>query len=148
MNRGLLDTSAYSAFKRGDRDLKHWVREASEILLSPVVLGELRAGFLKGSETERNLTELSSFLESPRVSVVTVDEETAERYAVILRSLRKAGRPIPTNDIWIAASAMQHGAKLVTCDPHFLAVSQAVVVFFGKEPRTAARGSRDRRTWP
>lgn len=74
-----------------------------------MVLGELRAGFLQGTRLTENLSELAQFLASPRVLVVPMDEETAERYAVILDSLRRADTPIPTNDIWIAASTMQHG---------------------------------------
>jgi tRNA(fMet)-specific endonuclease VapC len=124
--RILLDTSAYSAFKRGHPQIRHRLREAAEIHLNPVVLGELRAGFLKGVRPSDNLAELAELLASPRVAVVAVDEETAVRYAVILDSLRRAGTPIPTNDIWIAASAMQLGAVLVTTDPHFRAVSQIV----------------------
>jgi predicted nucleic acid-binding protein len=91
-----------------------------------VVLGELRAGFLKGNRLTENLSELDQFLASPRVAVVMVDEETAERYAVIFESLRRAGTPIPTNDIWIAASAMQSGSILLTTDPHFHEVTQVV----------------------
>ena len=62
------------------------------------------------------------FLNSPRVVVHTVDVETAEFYALILNNLKKAGTPIPTNDIWIAAVAFQHGYKLFTKDKHFNAV--------------------------
>jgi tRNA(fMet)-specific endonuclease VapC len=126
VNRIFLDTSAYSAFKRGHPQLQHRIREASQILLNPVVLGELRAGFLKGTRQADNLAELAEFLASPRVEVAAIDEETAVRYAVILDSLRLAGAPIPTNDIWIAASAMQLGSVLVTTDPHFRAVAQIV----------------------
>ncbi len=126
MSRIFLDTSAYSAFKRGHPRILRRVQEATEILLSPVVMGELRAGFLKGTRTETNRKELAEFLASPRVSVVTVDDETAERYAVIFDSLRRTGRPMPTNDIWIAASAMQIGARLVTTDTDFHAIPQIV----------------------
>ncbi len=122
----LLDTSAYSAFKRGHPRILRRVQETTEVLLNPVVLGELRAGFLKGTRTEANRKELAEFLASPRVSVVAMDDETAERYAVIFDSLRRTGRPISTNDIWIAASAMQLGARLVTTDTDFHAVSQIV----------------------
>jgi predicted nucleic acid-binding protein len=59
-----------------------------------------------------------------------VDAETAERYAVILNSLWKAGTPIPTNDIWIAATAMQHGLHLLTTDGHYQEVSQIIVDYF------------------
>jgi tRNA(fMet)-specific endonuclease VapC len=124
VSRIFLDTSAYSAFKRGHPQIRHRIREASEILLNPVVLGELRAGYLKGTRLAENLSELAQFLASPRVAVVVVDEETAERYAVIFESLRRAGALIPTNDIWIAASAMQCGSALLTTDPHFRAVTQ------------------------
>lgn len=64
---------------------------------------------------------------------VVLDEETAERYAMILGTLRKKGRPIPTNDIWIAACAMQHGAKLLTTDRHFSHVDQIVAELFSVE---------------
>jgi tRNA(fMet)-specific endonuclease VapC len=127
MIRRLLDTSAYSAFKRGHAGVVQAVRESTALFLNPIVLGELRAGFLKGSRSESNLAELKAFVGSPWVSVLLVDEETAERYAVILRSLQRAGKPIPTNDVWIAASAMQHGARVLTTDEHFCLVSQVVV---------------------
>lgn len=130
MSRVFLDTSAYSAFKRGHPQIRHRLREASEIQLSPVVLGELRSGFLKGNRLETNLAELAQFLASPLVAVVAVEEETAERYAVILGLLRRAGAPIPTNDIWIAACAMQYGSVLLTTDPHFRAVTQIVAEIF------------------
>jgi predicted nucleic acid-binding protein len=90
------------------------------------VLGELRAGFLKGTRLAANIAELAQFLASPRVLVAAVDEDTAERYAAIFDSLRRAGSPIPTNDVWIAASAMQHGSVLLTTDPHFRAITQIV----------------------
>jgi tRNA(fMet)-specific endonuclease VapC len=126
VSRIFLDTSAYSAFKRGHPYIRHRIREASQIQLSPVVLGELRAGFLKGTRLTENLAELAQFLASPRVAVIAMDQETAERYAVILESLRRAGAPIPTNDVWIAAGAMQWGSLLLTTDPHFRAVTQIV----------------------
>lgn len=138
MSRILLDTSAYSAFKRGHAKVRHLIREASQIQVSPVVLGELRAGFLKGARRVENLAELAQFLASPRVEVVTVDEQTASRYAVIFDSLRRAGAPIPTNDIWIAASAMQFGSVLVTTDPHFQGVAQIVIDLL--EPHLRSEG--------
>jgi tRNA(fMet)-specific endonuclease VapC len=126
VRRVFLDTSAYSAFKKGHPQIRHRIREASQVQLSPVVLAELRAGFLKGTRLAENLAELAQFLASPRVDVVAMDEDTAERYAAIFDSLRRAGTPIPTNDVWIAASAMQCGSLLLTTDPHFRAVTQIV----------------------
>ncbi len=96
------------------------IQEADEINLSPVVVGELLAGFGRGSKTRKNERELQEFLASPRARVIEMDEATSRRYAVILNSLRKAGTPIPTNDIWIAATAMQHGLELLTLDAHYL----------------------------
>jgi tRNA(fMet)-specific endonuclease VapC len=127
LSRIFLDTSAYSAFKRGHPQICHHIQEAARIQLSPVVLGELRAGFIKGTRLAENLAELVQFLASPRVEVAVVDADTAERYALVFDSLRRAGTPIPTNDIWIAASAMQLGAVLLTTDRHFGTVSQIAV---------------------
>ncbi len=99
MTRLLMDTSAYSAFMRGHPQVKLALQEADEICLNPVILGELIAGFMKGKRRIKNEGELKTFLASPRTRVLDLDEETAERYAVILNSLWKAGTPIPTNDI-------------------------------------------------
>jgi predicted nucleic acid-binding protein len=129
MNRVLLDTSAYSAFMRGHPGVKATLQRADAILIDPVVLGELIAGFLRGKHTGRNREELSAFLSSPRVATLSVNDETAERYAIILHSLWGAGTPVPTNDIWIAASAMQHGLRVVTTDTHYRAIPQVLVDF-------------------
>lgn len=98
------------------------------IYLNPIVLGELRAGFLRGRTRQKNEERLGRFLSSSRVSTLSVDDETAERYAVILDGLWAAGTPIPTNDMWIAASAMQYGLKVVTTDAHFLKIRQIVTL--------------------
>jgi tRNA(fMet)-specific endonuclease VapC len=124
VNRLLIDTSAYAAFMKGQPEAVTALREADEIYLNAVVLGEMLAGFLSGQRRARNEAELARFLDSPRVNLIDVDEGTAERYAVIFTTLRKAGTPIPTNDLWIAASAMQHGLRLLTLDGHFAKVTQ------------------------
>jgi predicted nucleic acid-binding protein len=130
----MIDTSAYSAFMRGHDGIKEALLEADAVAINPVILGELRAGFLRGVHRRKNEGELARFLASPRVFVVGIDEETAERYAIILDSLRTAGTPIPTNDVWIAASAMQHGLGVLTTDEHFARVRQVAVVHHGATP--------------
>jgi tRNA(fMet)-specific endonuclease VapC len=123
----LLDTSAYSAFMRGHEDVVMEFRLADNLVLNPIVLGELHSGFAAGGQQKKNEAELQAFLDSPRVRLVTMDEETSVFYATIYAGLRKAGKPIPTNDLWIAASAMQHGLVLLTLDSHFEHVSQVII---------------------
>lgn len=125
--RILLDTSAYSSFMRGHQDVKEALQSADSIIVNPIVLGELQAGFQHGRYAEKNRNMLKQFLGSPRVRVVAIDEETSERYAVILNALWTIGRPIPTNDLWIAASAMQYGLTILTTDAHFKHVAQVLV---------------------
>ena len=127
MRRVLLDTSAYSAFMRGHESVKRAIQRADEIVLTPIVLGELRAGFRRGSRPLDNEDQLRAFRASSRVSVIEMDEETSERYAEIVTALRAAGAPIPTNDAWIAASAMQHGLRVLTTDEDFKQVPQVSV---------------------
>lgn len=130
MSRVLLDTSAYSALHRGHRELLAEVQLAQEIYVNPVVLGELYAGFRHGTRTAENEQILRRFLSAPSVTVAVVGEETAQRYAMILNDLRRSGGVIPTNDIWIAASAMEHGLRLLTTDNHYERVRQIVVSRF------------------
>ena len=127
MTEVLFDTSAYSALGRGHPEAASVAASADRIVVTPVVLGELLAGFRKGKRRRRNQDLLRKFLNSPRVDVLPVDAETAERYAAIVDSLRAAGKSIPTNDLWIASSAMQHGLALVTADAHFNDVPQILV---------------------
>ncbi len=127
MSRLLVDTSAYSAFFRGDAQAKEAISTSEELYLNPVVIGELLSGFSRGHRRLKNEKELEEFLAAPRVSILQIDEETSLRYAAILTGLWRVGTPIPTNDIWIAASAMQHGLEVLTADAHFSKVAQIVV---------------------
>ena len=115
----LLDSNAYSQLKRGHTVASELVRKSSSVVLSAVVAGELIYGFRHTSRFDRNMLELELFLDSPYVSLVAVGLVTADRYSRVAASLRSKGRPIPTNDIWIAAHAMETGAELVSFDEHF-----------------------------
>jgi tRNA(fMet)-specific endonuclease VapC len=128
--RVLLDTSAYSAFMRGHADVVAAIQGNDEIFLNSIVVGELTAGFIKGGRRRKNERELRTFLASPRVGTLDITEETAERYAVILNALWRAGTPIPTNDIWIAASAMEYGLRVLTTDRHYQRIPQIMVDYF------------------
>jgi tRNA(fMet)-specific endonuclease VapC len=117
--RRLLDTSAYVELRCGEEHVAAIVRGSSEIVMSLFVVGELMFGFRDGARYEQNLEELEAFLDSPHVALVTPTWVTADRFGRIATALRRAGTPIPTNDIWIAAQAMESGAELVTFDRHF-----------------------------
>ena len=117
--RVLLDANAYSLWKRGHSRMAEIVRSSSEILLPLVVVGELLYGFRHGARAEQNIRELHQFIDNRRVTVAGMTLTTADRYARIAVNLRRKGRPIPTNDIWIAAHAMESGADLVSGDRHF-----------------------------
>lgn len=126
MKRMLLDTSAYAAFKRGDPDVMAVLRRAPEIALCPTVLGELLGGFACGSQAARNRRELDAFIHTPRVRLPAIDAETAEHYAAIFASLRRKGRPVPTNDLWIGAVALQYGYAVLSLDSHFEAIENLI----------------------
>lgn len=119
MKKIMIDTNIYTSFKRNDTFSVEILRRAEFIGISIVVLGELLCGFKGGSKERKNREELEQFLDSPRVHIVQIDEEIAEYYAKIFWNLKRKGAPIPTNDIWVAASAMRHGVYLFTNDRHF-----------------------------
>jgi tRNA(fMet)-specific endonuclease VapC len=115
----LLDTNAYCDFMLGAPAAVEVVAYAKHVLINSTVLGELLGGFAAGSRQAKNRGELTQFLDSPRVQIVPVTLETADHYALIYATLKRKGQPIPTNDLWIAASAFEHGAALLTRDAHF-----------------------------
>lgn len=123
----LIDTNAYSAFKRGDREAVAIFRRAETIGLSAVVMGELLSGFAAGAREADNRRELNAFLESPRVTILPINEGTADFYARVYLALKRKGRPIPVNDLWIAATALQQGFAVFTYDQHFQEVDGLII---------------------
>lgn len=119
MKKVLIDTNIYSLAMKGDDEVVNMLRKIDLIGFAAISIGELLSGFMGGSREAGNREELNIFLDSPRVVVHAIDESTAEFYASVLNDLRAAGTPIPTNDIWIAAVAFQHGYKLYSKDNHF-----------------------------
>lgn len=117
--RILLDTNSYSDLARGFSPLSGRVRRAEVVLLSSIVAGELLGGFRRGTRFRENLADLERFLAQPRVRLLPVTGPTADRFGRIYAALRRRGKPIPTNDMWIAAQAMETGAELLSSDPHF-----------------------------
>lgn len=114
-----LDTNAYSDFMRGEADRVQIVRTARLIYLPLIVLAELRAGFAAGNQESTNASNVQRFLNSPRVQVLSPDEQTTHHYAQLYLQLRKKSVSIPTNDLWIAALVVQHNLILCTSDSHF-----------------------------
>jgi len=115
----LLDTNAYSAFQRRHEFVVDQVRGSEEVLLPMIVVGELLFGFWNGSRYEENTRVLRSFIRDPGVRLLPITWETADLFGRISTALRKKGKPIPTNDIWIAAHAVEARADLLSSDPHF-----------------------------
>lgn len=119
ITRILLDTNAYSAFKHNSKDAIDIISRAEHIGMNSVVAGELCAGFAAGTREDKNLRELREFLLSYRVRKIPIDHETATYYARVYQELKRKGRPIPTNDLWIAATALQYNFAIFSYDKHF-----------------------------
>ena len=122
MKRILLDTNSYSLYIKGDHPLVKEVKEADKIAISSVSVGELYAGFHRGNQFKANEDILLSFLQNKYVETLPITEHTARIYGKIVSALHKAGKPIPTNDIWIAAHAIEFDSILVSYDKHFLEI--------------------------
>lgn len=118
----LLDTNAYTKYLRGDPRVLDALAGAGLVHMSVIVLGELLSGFRSGSRERANRHNLESFLAKPVVRVLDATRETADFFSLIKSSLRRAGQPIPLNDVWIAAHALETGSVLVTFDTHFKVV--------------------------
>ena len=117
--RLVLDTSAYSHFRAGHPRVLDFVAAAEIVFLPTVVLGELEAGFQLGRRERENRTLLAEFLAEPFVSISPVTPSVARHYGRLFTDLRRAGTPIPINDVWIAATTLDCGGHLLTFDDHF-----------------------------
>ena len=119
VGRLVLDTSAYSHFRRGHELVLDFMAGAGIIFLSTTVLGELEAGFELGGRARENRILLGEFLDESFVAVRPVTATVARRYGQVFAQLRRCGTPIPVNDIWIAASTLDCGGHLLTFDDDF-----------------------------
>ncbi|MBN1508139.1 MAG: type II toxin-antitoxin system VapC family toxin [Sedimentisphaerales bacterium] len=123
MRKILIDTSAYSRLLGGDMQVLEALGRADLTYVSVFVLGELYAGFKGGSKEARNKDLLERFLHRPTVRTLAASRETAEIFAEIKHALKRTGTPLPINDVWIAAHAIETGSILVTFDVHFKKIS-------------------------
>jgi predicted nucleic acid-binding protein len=116
----IVDTEALSAIAAGDPMLDPILRGADELAIPSIVLGEYRYGLAESRDRLKYENWLTEILKSCRV--LNVDKITSIHYAQIRSDLRIAGFPIPRNDVWVAALAIQHAMPLISRDPHFDAI--------------------------
>jgi tRNA(fMet)-specific endonuclease VapC len=124
--RVALDTNRLTDLFQGDAALAKWLGTCDEVWIPLFVLGEIKAGFHGGSQQRRNETLLRELLTKETVSVLLPGRETAEQYARLFVQLQRAGTPVPDNDLWIAALALEHDLVLVTRDKHFQHIPQLI----------------------
>ena len=122
--RVALDTNRLSDFFRGDAVLAEGLGTCEEIWIPLFVLAELHAGFLGGTQHPYNQRLLSALLSKSTVAILFPGRETAEQYARLLIQLKRAGTPVPTHDLWIAALAIERDLVLITRDRHFEKIPQ------------------------
>ena len=120
MNTAMIDTNILIECFQRNRDISEAISQFDRILVCPAVLGEFKAGLDVNTKRGKKVKGLlDDFLDDPAVVLVPFTDETADYYARIFKTLKANGTPIPTNDIWIAASAIEHGASVLASDEHF-----------------------------
>ena len=129
MKKILLDTNAYARLVAGEEQILDIICAADKVYMSIFVLGELYSGFRGGNRMRENNEILLRFLRKASVETIGGTSETAEIFGELKDSLRKAGTPVPINDIWIAAHAIEFGAVIVSYDKHFSKIPQVRLAF-------------------
>ena len=130
-DRLVLDTSAYSHLRAGHPQVIDHVADAPVVIIPVTALGEIEAGFALGSRVQENQNALADFLNEPFVSVLDVTSETVRHYSRIFAALRRAGTPIPMNDVWIAAATMECRGCLLTFDSAYRHVADLDCTLLG-----------------
>jgi tRNA(fMet)-specific endonuclease VapC len=124
--RFLLDTNIVIALFADEAIVKDNLAQASEVFIPSVVIGELCYGARRSGRIEANLARVDELVASS--TIVVCDADTARHYGEVKNKLRLKGRPLPENDVWIAALALQHDLILVTRDAHFQEVENLQTV--------------------
>jgi tRNA(fMet)-specific endonuclease VapC len=119
-----LDTNRLTDLFQGDTELAERLGICEEVWIPLIVLGEIRAGFYGGTQRQRNETAMQRLLNKATVGILLPTRETAEQYARLFVQLKRAGTPVPDNDLWIAALALEHDLLLITRDQHFERIPQ------------------------
>ncbi len=122
--RVALDTNRLTDLFQGDAALADWLGTCDEVWIPLVVLAEIKAGFYGGAQQHRNEVLLQLLLAKPTVGILFPTRGTAEHYARVFVQLKRAGTPVPDNDLWIAALVLEHGLRLITRDQHFERIPQ------------------------
>ena len=126
--RVALDTNRLTDLFQGDAELAELLATCDEVWLPLIVLAEIKAGFYGGTQQHRNEVLLRKFMAKPTVGMVLPGRETAEQYARLFVQLKRAGTPVPDNDLWIAALALENDLALITRDRHFDNIPQLLTV--------------------
>jgi len=120
MNAAVIDTNVLIECFQNNQGISEAISQYDRILICPAVLGEFKAGIDVNTRRGKKVKALlDEFLDDPAVAIVPCTDETADYYARIFRTLKDNGTPLPTNDIWIAAAALEHGAAVLSSDVHF-----------------------------
>ncbi len=119
MKEIILDTNAYSRYLAGDENVLNALAKTDTVYMSIFVLGELYAGFKAGSREKENKEILDRFLQKPTVTILDATIDTSDVFGMLKNILKKAGTPLPINDVWIASHAVETGSTIVTYDSHF-----------------------------
>jgi predicted nucleic acid-binding protein len=122
--RVALDTNRLIDLFQGDAALAGLLETCEEVWIPLFVLAEIKAGFYGGTQQHRNEILLGKLLAKTTVAMLLPSRETAEHYARLFVQLKRAGTPVPDNDLWIAALALQHDLMLITRDRHFQRIPQ------------------------
>jgi predicted nucleic acid-binding protein len=120
----VLDTNAYCLCDTAHEGALSALEEAKHIFLPVIVFGELYYGFKHGARLHENLKRLEKFVDDFDAQIIPVDLSAARKFGDIYAGLRKKGKPIPTNDVWISACCSAVEGILLTADRHFLEVDQ------------------------
>ena len=130
--RFLLDTNIVMALLYGDEAVLCNLDRAPEVSIPAVALGELFFGAAKSGRSSENTAKVERFAAGR--AIVSCDLDVAREYGLLKQRLREKGRPLPENDLWIAAAAKRHGMVLVTRDRHFHEVEDLLTADWAVQP--------------